>query len=340
MAPTTLSILFNQTHGTVPWTATITGTLSDSLGVGIPNAQIPFQYLAPDGVTWNFTGITATTDASGNYAVEFPFTEANGWVAGLTGVIRASFSGDGVNDASASDGVTVTMDGGGGGGATALTFSCNPLSGTVPWTTTVTGRLTNASGGVPNATIMIEFLGSDGITWYPAGVFIPPTDSLGNYTTSFEFTTANGWTPGTTGTLRASFAGDAVNLASQSAPVTVTMNAGGTTDGYLAVSATQNGIGVNASVTADGQTGTTPVTFTFTPTTPTTYTVTATFQGVSLTQTVTVTAGQTSTLVFNFGGGEGFNMLIPAAIALGVVSVVLVVIRKPSGKRKQKRKRR
>lgn len=315
----------------------MTGKLSDSVGVGIPNASIPFQYLASDGVTWNFTGITATTDSSGNYDTPFTFTAENGWTAGLIGIIRASFSGDGINDASASIGVTVTMDGG-GGGTTTLTFSCNPLSGTVPWTTVVTGRLTNASGGVANATITIEFLASDGVTWYPTGVYIPPTDSLGNYATSFEFTAVNGWTPGITGLLRASFAGDAINLTSQSAPVTVTMDAGGTTDGYLAVSATQNGVAVNASVTANGQTGTTPITFTFTPTVPTSYAVTATYQGATLTQTVTVSAGQTSTIVFNFGGGGGFNMLIPAALALGVVSVVLIARRKPV--RKQKRKRR
>lgn len=220
--------------------------------------------------------------------------------------------------------------------ASTLTFSCNPLSGTIPWDSVITGKLSNASGGIPNAVVEIQYIGVDGVTWYPTGI-TTITDAFGNYTTLFTFTLANGWTPGSTGTLRAYFAGDAVNGAGNSLPVTVTMNQSGI-EGYLSVSATVNGVAVPASVTADGQTGTTPVTFTFTPSTPTTYTVNATYQGVTLTRTAVVSAGQTATLAFDFTGGSP-SLLIPAIVAFGVVSIALIATRKGGTKQKKKRRK-
>lgn len=334
MAPTSLSINCTPTHGVVPWTATLNGNLN--AGVPVAGASVYLQYYDANASAWyNVFDSPAVTDSVGAYTFAVLFEERNGWVAGMTGTLRTAFLGDGVNDASVSASVTVTMDGGGGGAST-LTFSCLPLSGTIPWDSVITGKLSNTSGGIPNAVVEIQYIGVDGVTWYPTGI-TTITDAFGNYTTIFTFTLANGWTPGSTGTLRASFAGDTVNGAGNSLPVTVTMNQSGT-NGYLSVSATVNGVAVPASVTADGQTGTTPVTFTFTPSTPTTYTVNATYQGVTLTRTAVVSAGQTATLAFDFTGGSP-SLLIPAIVAFGVVSIALIATRKGGTKQKKKRRK-
>lgn len=100
-------------------------------------------------------------------------------------------------------------------------------------------------------------------------------------------------------------------------------------DGYLTVNATFDGVAVGASVSANGSSGTTPVTFTLAPAS---YTVNAIYQGGSQTKSATVASGQTTVVDFAFTSTPPPppppNLLIPAAIAFGVVSVVLIATRK------------
>jgi hypothetical protein len=71
-----------------------------------------------------------------------------------------------------------------------------------------------------------------------------------------------------------------------------------TNPGFIAVNAFSDSVPIAASVSADGQSGTTPVTFAFAPGT---YSIEATYQGQTLpAQTATLAAGETVTINFHF----------------------------------------